>query len=183
MMRIMSKKQWMLVFFFFSFLNMSFFYSSLQGRNLIPVAPGNSRLNYTVFIGETPCVLTLSETQLLCEWPNLTGQHKVTVCTQDPQVHSVQMSKDRKWQLAARNELSTSRMPRRRKTSWKDTLYLLAACHSLWWLWKQNASRRKIFTPVFCIRIIFAANVTLDWEKLYEIYVFTNALWKMLVQK
>lgn len=59
-----------------------FFYSSLQGRNLIPAAPGNSRLNYTVFIGETPCVLTLSETQLLCEWPNLTGQHKVTVCTQ-----------------------------------------------------------------------------------------------------
>uniref|UniRef100_A0A674DJ37 Plexin-A1 n=2 Tax=Salmo trutta TaxID=8032 RepID=A0A674DJ37_SALTR len=51
----------------------------LKGRNLIPAAPGNSRLNYTVFIGETPCVLTLSETQLLCEWPNLTGQHKVTV--------------------------------------------------------------------------------------------------------
>uniref|UniRef100_A0A672MMB8 Plexin A1 n=1 Tax=Sinocyclocheilus grahami TaxID=75366 RepID=A0A672MMB8_SINGR len=51
----------------------------LKGRNLIPVAPGNSRLNYTVFIGETPCILTLSETQLLCEWPNLTGQHKVTI--------------------------------------------------------------------------------------------------------
>uniref|UniRef100_A0A8C9SWV5 Plexin-A1 n=1 Tax=Scleropages formosus TaxID=113540 RepID=A0A8C9SWV5_SCLFO len=51
----------------------------LKGRNLIPAAPGNSRLNYTVLIGETPCVLTLSETQLLCEWPNLTGQHKVTV--------------------------------------------------------------------------------------------------------
>lgn len=51
----------------------------LQGRNLIPAAPGNSRLNYTVLIGETPCVLTLSESQLLCEWPNLTGQHKVTV--------------------------------------------------------------------------------------------------------
>uniref|UniRef100_A0A672MZF9 Plexin-A1 n=1 Tax=Sinocyclocheilus grahami TaxID=75366 RepID=A0A672MZF9_SINGR len=49
----------------------------LKGRNLIPAAPGNSRLNYTVFIGETPCVLTLSETQLLCEWPNLTGQHKI----------------------------------------------------------------------------------------------------------
>ncbi|TMS16150.1 Plexin-A1 [Larimichthys crocea] len=48
------------------------------GRNLIPAAPGNSRLNYTVLIGETPCVLTLSESQLLCEWPNLTGQHKVT---------------------------------------------------------------------------------------------------------
>ncbi|XP_051962404.1 plexin-A1-like [Xyrauchen texanus] len=51
----------------------------LKGRNLIPAAPGNSRLNYTVFIGETPCILTLSETQLLCEWPNLTGQHKVTI--------------------------------------------------------------------------------------------------------
>lgn len=52
---------------------------STKGRNLIPSAPGNSRLNYTVLIGETPCVLTLSETQLLCEWPNLTGHHKVTV--------------------------------------------------------------------------------------------------------
>ncbi|TRY66611.1 hypothetical protein DNTS_021975, partial [Danionella cerebrum] len=51
----------------------------LKGRNLIPAAPGNSKLNYTVFIGDTPCVLTLSETQLLCEWPNLTGQHKVTI--------------------------------------------------------------------------------------------------------
>uniref|UniRef100_A0A8C5BB53 Plexin A1b n=1 Tax=Gadus morhua TaxID=8049 RepID=A0A8C5BB53_GADMO len=51
----------------------------LKGRNLIPAAPGNSKLNYTVFIGETPCILTLSESQLLCEWPNLTGEHKVTV--------------------------------------------------------------------------------------------------------
>ncbi|KAG5836097.1 hypothetical protein ANANG_G00250970 [Anguilla anguilla] len=51
----------------------------LKGRNLIPSAPGNSRLNYTVLIGETPCVLTLSEAQLLCEWPNLTGHHKVTI--------------------------------------------------------------------------------------------------------
>ncbi|CDQ86536.1 unnamed protein product [Oncorhynchus mykiss] len=50
-----------------------------QGKNLIPAAPGNSRLNYTVLIGEKPCVLTLSESQLLCEWPNLTGEHKVTV--------------------------------------------------------------------------------------------------------
>uniref|UniRef100_A0A8B9H0K7 Plexin-A1 n=1 Tax=Astyanax mexicanus TaxID=7994 RepID=A0A8B9H0K7_ASTMX len=48
-----------------------------KGRNLFPAAPGNSRLNYTVLIGETLCVLTLSETQLLCEWPNLTGQHKI----------------------------------------------------------------------------------------------------------
>ncbi|CAL8260585.1 unnamed protein product [Gadus morhua 'NCC'] len=51
----------------------------LKGRNLIPAAPGPGRLNYTVLIGETPCVLTLSENQLLCEWPNLTGQHKVTI--------------------------------------------------------------------------------------------------------
>uniref|UniRef100_A0A8C2Z9J8 Plexin A1 n=1 Tax=Cyclopterus lumpus TaxID=8103 RepID=A0A8C2Z9J8_CYCLU len=51
----------------------------LKGRNLIPAAPGNARLNYTVLIGDTPCVLTLSESQLLCEWPNLTGEHKVTV--------------------------------------------------------------------------------------------------------
>lgn len=51
----------------------------LQGRNLLPPAPGNSRLNYTVLIGSTPCALTVSETQLLCESPNLTGQHKVTV--------------------------------------------------------------------------------------------------------
>ncbi|XP_048642208.1 plexin-A1 [Marmota marmota marmota] len=50
----------------------------LKGRNLLPPAPGNSRLNYTVLIGSTPCVLTVSETQLLCESPNLTGQHKVT---------------------------------------------------------------------------------------------------------
>lgn len=52
-----------------------------KGRNLIPAAPGNAKLNYTVLIGETPCVLTLSESQLLCEWPNLTGEHKVTVST------------------------------------------------------------------------------------------------------
>ncbi|XP_060926482.1 plexin-A1-like [Limanda limanda] len=51
----------------------------LKGRNLIPTAPGNTKLNYTVLIGETPCILTLSESQLLCEWPNLTGEHKVTV--------------------------------------------------------------------------------------------------------
>uniref|UniRef100_A0A3B3IC06 Plexin-A1 n=1 Tax=Oryzias latipes TaxID=8090 RepID=A0A3B3IC06_ORYLA len=51
----------------------------LKGRNLIPVVTGNYKLNYTVLIGDTPCVLTLSESQLLCEWPNLTGEHKVTV--------------------------------------------------------------------------------------------------------
>lgn len=52
-----------------------------KGRNLLPPAAGNSRLNYTVLIGDTPCTLTVSETQLLCESPNLTGQHKVTVNT------------------------------------------------------------------------------------------------------
>ncbi|XP_074862058.1 plexin-A1 isoform X1 [Carettochelys insculpta] len=51
----------------------------LKGRNLLPPATGNSRLNYTVLIGDTPCALTVSETQLLCESPNLTGQHKVTI--------------------------------------------------------------------------------------------------------
>ncbi|KAK6488134.1 plexin-A4 [Huso huso] len=52
----------------------------LKGRNLLPPAPGgNARLNYTVLIGEKPCTLTVSETQLLCESPNLTGRHKVQV--------------------------------------------------------------------------------------------------------
>ncbi|KAJ8258682.1 hypothetical protein COCON_G00176940 [Conger conger] len=51
----------------------------LKGRNLVPPAMGGARLNYTVLIGDTPCSLTVSETQLLCEPPNLTGQHKVLV--------------------------------------------------------------------------------------------------------
>ncbi|XP_060691320.1 plexin-A1-like isoform X1 [Hemiscyllium ocellatum] len=51
----------------------------LKGRNLIPNAPGNVKLNYTVLIGENACVLTVSETQLLCEPPNLTGEHKVMI--------------------------------------------------------------------------------------------------------
>lgn len=50
-----------------------------QGRNLIPSASGGAKLNYTVLIGDTPCSLTVSDTQLLCEPPNLTGQHKVLV--------------------------------------------------------------------------------------------------------
>lgn len=53
--------------------------SMLQGRNLVPSASGGARLNYTVLIGDTPCSLTVSDTQLLCEPPNLTGQHKVLV--------------------------------------------------------------------------------------------------------
>ncbi|KAK6472016.1 plexin-A2 [Huso huso] len=51
----------------------------LKGRNLLPPASGGAKLNYTVLIGETPCSVTVSETQLLCEPPNLTGQHKVMV--------------------------------------------------------------------------------------------------------
>ncbi|CAM9844104.1 unnamed protein product [Bubo scandiacus] len=51
----------------------------LKGRNLCPPAPGGAKLNYTMLIGETPCAVTVSETQLLCEPPNLTGQHKVMV--------------------------------------------------------------------------------------------------------
>uniref|UniRef100_A0A672LJZ4 Plexin-A4-like n=1 Tax=Sinocyclocheilus grahami TaxID=75366 RepID=A0A672LJZ4_SINGR len=50
----------------------------LKGRNFLPPAPGgNGKLNYTVLIGDKPCTLTVSDTQLLCESPNLTGRHKV----------------------------------------------------------------------------------------------------------
>uniref|UniRef100_A0A3B5M506 Plexin A2 n=1 Tax=Xiphophorus couchianus TaxID=32473 RepID=A0A3B5M506_9TELE len=51
----------------------------LKGRNLIPPASGGAKLNYTVLIGETSCSVTVSESQLLCEPPNLTGQYKVVV--------------------------------------------------------------------------------------------------------
>ncbi|KAM7411331.1 hypothetical protein PAMA_021359 [Pampus argenteus] len=51
----------------------------LKGRNLVPPASGGVKLNYTVLIGETPCSVTVSESQLLCEPPNLTGQYKVMV--------------------------------------------------------------------------------------------------------
>ncbi|XP_038863338.1 plexin-A2-like [Salvelinus namaycush] len=51
----------------------------LKGKNLVPPASGGVKLNYTVLIGETPCSVTVSETQLLCEPPNLTGQYKVMV--------------------------------------------------------------------------------------------------------
>lgn len=50
-----------------------------QGKNLIPPAPGNTRLNYSVMIGETPCLLTVSESQLLCDSPDLTGEQRVVV--------------------------------------------------------------------------------------------------------
>lgn len=53
---------------------------SIQGKNLIPpVAGGNAKLNYTVLVGEKPCVVTVSDVQLLCESPNLIGRHKVMV--------------------------------------------------------------------------------------------------------
>uniref|UniRef100_A0A8C5D0I5 Plexin A3 n=1 Tax=Gadus morhua TaxID=8049 RepID=A0A8C5D0I5_GADMO len=51
----------------------------LKGKNLIPPAPGNSRLNYSVLIGETPCLLTVSENQLLCDSPDLTGEQRILV--------------------------------------------------------------------------------------------------------
>lgn len=55
-------------------------FALLQGRNFLPPTnSGNGKLNYTVLIGKTPCMLTVSETQLLCESPNLTGRHKVLV--------------------------------------------------------------------------------------------------------
>lgn len=66
-------------FCFFLQLNNIYRLSMLQGRNLVPSASGGARLNYTVLIGDTPCSLTVSDTQLLCEPPNLTGQHKVLV--------------------------------------------------------------------------------------------------------
>ncbi|XP_067110336.1 LOW QUALITY PROTEIN: plexin-A4, partial [Osmerus mordax] len=50
----------------------------LKGRNFLPSTnSGNGKLNYTVLIGEKPCMLTVSDTQLLCEVPNLTGRRKV----------------------------------------------------------------------------------------------------------
>ncbi|CAH2275493.1 plexin-A4 isoform X1 [Pelobates cultripes] len=50
----------------------------LKGKNLIPpVAGGNMKLKYSVFIGDKPCTVTVSDVQLLCESPNLTGRHKV----------------------------------------------------------------------------------------------------------
>lgn len=61
------------------FQRLCFFSPTLQGRNLVPSTSGGARLNYTVLIGDTPCSLTVSDTQLLCEPPNLTGQHKVLV--------------------------------------------------------------------------------------------------------
>uniref|UniRef100_A0A670KIJ4 Plexin-A2 n=1 Tax=Podarcis muralis TaxID=64176 RepID=A0A670KIJ4_PODMU len=51
----------------------------LKGRNLIPAVSGSARLNYTVLIGGEPCILTVSETQLLCDSPSQTGEQPVTI--------------------------------------------------------------------------------------------------------
>uniref|UniRef100_A0AAR2JYU0 Plexin-A2 n=1 Tax=Pygocentrus nattereri TaxID=42514 RepID=A0AAR2JYU0_PYGNA len=51
----------------------------LKGKNLVPPTSGGVKLNYTVLLGETPCSVTISDTQLLCEPPNLTGQYKIMV--------------------------------------------------------------------------------------------------------
>lgn len=61
-----------------------------QGRNLLPPASGGVKLNYTVLIGETPCSVTVSESQLLCEPPNFTGQYKVMVSA-NPEPLSIQL--------------------------------------------------------------------------------------------
>ena len=60
-------------------ISSTWFFNMFQGRNLVPSASGGARLNYTVYIGDYPCSLTVSDTQLLCEPPNLTGQHKILV--------------------------------------------------------------------------------------------------------
>ncbi|KAM4663711.1 plexin-A3 [Discoglossus pictus] len=51
----------------------------LKGWNLLPSAPGGAKLNYTVLIGDQPCSLTVSDTQLLCDSPTQTGEHRVTI--------------------------------------------------------------------------------------------------------
>lgn len=49
------------------------------GPHLLPLAPRQPRS--TIGVTSPRCALTVSETQLLCESPNLTGQHKVTAST------------------------------------------------------------------------------------------------------
>ncbi|XP_078732617.1 plexin-A1 isoform X1 [Lampetra fluviatilis] len=48
----------------------------LKGRNIVP--PGG-KLNYSVLIGDHRCEVTVSETQILCESPSITGRHRVLV--------------------------------------------------------------------------------------------------------
>ncbi|XP_078717263.1 plexin-A1-like [Lampetra fluviatilis] len=50
----------------------------LKGRNLMP-GPAGGRLNYTVLMGDAACAVTVSDTQLLCECPALSGHHMLTV--------------------------------------------------------------------------------------------------------
>lgn len=57
------------------------------------------------------------------------------------------------------------------------TLYLLAACHSLWWLWKQNASRRKIFTPVSAF-VLFLPQMSHWIERNCMKYMFLQMLFE-----
>lgn len=166
----------LVVFYCFFFISDCLFYSSLQGRNLIPAAPGNSRLNYTVFIGETPCVLTLSETQLLCEWPNLTGQHKVTVCAQILNFTLTKCQKIGNDNLQSEMNLTPTECPAEGKCL-ERTLFIFSQ-HVIRCDGSESEMLReeKYLRLFFCIHIIFAANVTLDSEKLYEIYVCTNTL-------
>uniref|UniRef100_A0A8C2Q4D9 Plexin A2 n=1 Tax=Cyprinus carpio TaxID=7962 RepID=A0A8C2Q4D9_CYPCA len=54
------------------------YFEPLNTNGILEQKPG-VKLNYTVLIGETPCSVTVSESQLLCEPPNLTGQYKIMV--------------------------------------------------------------------------------------------------------
>lgn len=65
----------------------TFLFLLIQGKNLIPpVVGGNAKLNYTVLVGEKPCAVTVSDVQLLCESPNLTGRYKVMVSSANMQM-------------------------------------------------------------------------------------------------
>lgn len=156
---------------------MIFFSCVLQGRNLIPAAPGNSRLNYTVFIGETPCVLTLSETQLLCEWPNLTGQHKVTVRTHWP---NVQISKKHTSASERNPKPSQLKVLKGHSLSCRSMSSVVMAQKKK----KSNTLRRKNIYGSFRhpshIYRKMSHRIQM-WRS--EVYVCTVALWKMLVLK
>ncbi|KAJ8386073.1 hypothetical protein AAFF_G00177620 [Aldrovandia affinis] len=55
---------------------------TLSMSGVLELKPGSPiilKLNFSVLIGEKPCTVTISDTQLLCESPNLTGRHKVLV--------------------------------------------------------------------------------------------------------
>lgn len=81
-------------------LKVNSLHDHLQGRNFLPpTSSGNGKLNYTVLIGEKPCMLTVSETQLLCESPNLTGRHKVLVSVPGVRERSMHILTDRQSKL------------------------------------------------------------------------------------